>query len=510
VDNGWTTDYKATITQQEKPTIELTTPPTAYAYSLYEYSTLHKLTHFYYVCLNYPVVSTLIKAIKVGYLRGWPGLIAERVQRHIDVSVESKQGYMNQVYQGQWSMQPTTATAPIVIPSDQVDSSMNNAPQELVNMRTHHVFMTVHVVVGCISSNNTGHFPVTSNQGNIYVALFYVYNANTIWSVPIRNRSKEELLRAVTEVYVWFTAWGYSPHLHKMDNETSHDNKAFIAAEQVKLQYTPPNMHRTSPAKRAVHSWKNHFTVGIAGLPPLFPLAHWCQLITQSNAMLNMMRPCHLNPLLSAHKGLEGTFSFNATPIAPLGTEVLVHQKPSQCKTWGYHATKAWYLSHAASHYHCICFIMKGTWGERIMDMFRYQHHAILEPFIAATNCIFEATGQLTNAINGVQEAPLDKMTAIQNLCTLLLGKVTLQEPEPHPQTCRTKAPLTVSPPAEPEQDNAPIFMWDPSANKTPAVHKSCPPAWLPTSPALTVIKDITNELDAPLKPIVRRCPACG
>ncbi len=81
---------------------------------------------------------------------------------------------------------------------------------------------------------------VTSNQENAYVTLFYFYNANAIWSVPIKNRSKEELLRAVTEVYACLTAQGYRPLLHKMDNETSHDVKAFIALEQVKLQYCPP------------------------------------------------------------------------------------------------------------------------------------------------------------------------------------------------------------------------------------------------------------------------------
>ncbi len=109
---------------------------------------------------------------------------------------------------------------------------------------------------------------------------------------------------------------------------------------------------------------------GLAGLPPSFPLAHWCQLMTQGNATLNMMRWCCLNPLLSAHEALEGTFSFDATPMAPLGTEVLVHQKSSQRKTWDYHAAKAWYLSHAASHYRCICVIMKDTGGECITDTF--------------------------------------------------------------------------------------------------------------------------------------------
>jgi hypothetical protein len=135
-------------------------------------------------------------------------------------------------------MQPTSVTAPIVLPSNQLDSNMDDAPQEPENICTHHVFMIVHVIRGCISSNNTKCFLVTSNRENAYIALFYIYNANVI-SVPIMNRSKEELMRDVTEVYAWPTAQGYQPLLHKMDNETSHDIKAFIALEQVKIQYTP-------------------------------------------------------------------------------------------------------------------------------------------------------------------------------------------------------------------------------------------------------------------------------
>ncbi len=225
VDDGHTTNCKVVITPQEKPTIKLTTPPTVHAYRLYECSNTHKLRHFYYECLNYPVVSTLIKAIKAGYLRGWPGLTMDRICQHINVSEESKQGHMNQVCQCLLSTQPTSVTAPIVRPSDQFGSNMDYAPQEPANICTHYVFMTVHVVTGCISSDNTGRFPVTSNRGNAYVALFYIYDANAIWSVPIKNRSKKELLRAITEVYTWLTAWGNWPILHKMDNETSHDVK---------------------------------------------------------------------------------------------------------------------------------------------------------------------------------------------------------------------------------------------------------------------------------------------
>jgi hypothetical protein len=74
-------------------------PTTAVANSLYECSNTHKLIHFYYACLNFPVKSTLILAIKAGYLKGFPGLTADRVRRHINVNVASERGPMDQVRQ---------------------------------------------------------------------------------------------------------------------------------------------------------------------------------------------------------------------------------------------------------------------------------------------------------------------------------------------------------------------------------------------------------------------------
>ena len=59
--------------------------------------------------------------------------------------------------------------------------------------------MHIHAINGVISGNQTGRFPITSNRGNAYVFVFYVYNANYIRLVPIKSQSKEELLRAYQE-----------------------------------------------------------------------------------------------------------------------------------------------------------------------------------------------------------------------------------------------------------------------------------------------------------------------
>jgi hypothetical protein len=105
INDGWAMDYRIPVPtkESEPPTIPLVTPPTSLANSLYECLTTHKLTHFYYACLNFLVLSTLILALTAGYLKGFPGLTADRVRCHIDVSSEYGRGHMDQVRQGQRS-----------------------------------------------------------------------------------------------------------------------------------------------------------------------------------------------------------------------------------------------------------------------------------------------------------------------------------------------------------------------------------------------------------------------
>ena len=43
---------------------------------------------------------------------------------------------------------------------------------------------------------NTGWFPIQSSQGNEYVVIFYIYDANAISYTPIQNWSQGELLHA--------------------------------------------------------------------------------------------------------------------------------------------------------------------------------------------------------------------------------------------------------------------------------------------------------------------------
>jgi hypothetical protein len=99
---------------------------------------------------------------------------------------------------------------------------------------------------------------------------------------------------------------------------------------------------------------------------------------------------------------------------------------------------------------------MANTKGKRITHTFRFKHHATPVPEISATNRIINATTRLTTAIVGVQDAPSDKIKAIQSLCTLLLGKVA-PLPTPTPSILPTPPPPT---PVVDEDD--PIIIWNP------------------------------------------------
>jgi hypothetical protein len=88
-------------------------------------------------------------------------------------------------------------------------------------------------------------------------------------------------------------------------------------------------------------------------------------------------------------------------------------------------------------------FLLANIGGERITNTFQFKHHALPVPEIIATNRIIDAITRLTTAIAGIQEAPPNKMEAIQSLYTLLLGKVA---PLPPPASSILPTPPVITP----------------------------------------------------------------
>jgi hypothetical protein len=191
INDGWITNLA--VHDVTRPIILLFTTPTRHlansmsimpsesnttlANSLYECSNMGQLTNYYYACLNYPVKSTLTKAISRGYLKGWWGLTSQRTHHHISVSTDSQMGHMDQQRQGVQSTQPTPTTVPLQVPNIFYDP-MEDVPQEPHNAHTHFVFMAIYEINGNLFTDQTGRFPITSNCGHAYAVVFYIFDAN--------------------------------------------------------------------------------------------------------------------------------------------------------------------------------------------------------------------------------------------------------------------------------------------------------------------------------------------
>ena len=118
--------------------------------------------------------------------------------------------------------------------------------------------------------------------------------------------------------------------------------KQAFRQHNVDFQRVPAHQHRRNAAERAIQTWKNHFSSGLASTDPSFPLQAWDRLIPQCGITLNLLRSSRRQPKLSTYACLFGLFDFNCTPLAVPGTKVLLHDTPSQRATFAPHGTEGY------------------------------------------------------------------------------------------------------------------------------------------------------------------------
>ena len=69
------------------------------------------------------------------------------------------------------------------------------------------------------------------------------------------------------------------------------------------------------------------------------------KLLPQAELCLNHLIPYGANPNISAFEGLHGCqFDFRAHPIAPAGTKVHIHDKPTGRSSWAPHGVLGFIL----------------------------------------------------------------------------------------------------------------------------------------------------------------------
>ena len=72
---------------------------------------------------------------------------------------------------------------------------------------------------------------------------------------------------------------------------------------------------------------------------------------------------------------LEGTFDYNKTPLAPPGTNIVVHEKTNKRASWESHNVDGWYLGPAMDHYCCYCVYVISTRAKCNSEIVDFYHN---------------------------------------------------------------------------------------------------------------------------------------
>jgi hypothetical protein len=192
-------------------------------------------------------------------------------------------------------------------------------------------------------SNQTGQFPMQSQQGNKYIMFMVEINSNAILVEPMNSRKDEEMIRAYNALLLRLKHAGIVPKKHILDNEVSENMKNHIHDTcKFNIELVPLGCHQCNAAEVAIRNFKAHFLSILAGVADNFPPSLWDRLLPQTKIMINLIQLSNATPTVSAYAHISRPFDYNKMLLAPMGCEAQVHEKTNKCGTWAYHLVDGW------------------------------------------------------------------------------------------------------------------------------------------------------------------------
>ena len=189
--------------------------------------------------------------------------------------------------------------------------------------------------------------------------------------------------------------------LQILDNEASAEYKRSITEKwKDNYQLVPPNTQRSNASERAICTFKAHFLSILAGVAPDPPRNLWDLLLPQTELTLNLLRQATLDPSRSAWSYFHGPFNYDATPIGPLGCDIIAHKKTGTRNYWDFRGVAGWNFGVALQHYRCHTIVEKATRGAQISNTVEFRHHHNTHPTVTPMDCIVHGVNTLTCALH--------------------------------------------------------------------------------------------------------------
>jgi hypothetical protein len=260
---------------------------------------------------------------------------------------------------------------------------------------------------GMISTDQTGRFSVKSSKGKLYIMVLYNYDSNGILATTMKSRKAPDLVAAYNELHQQLLDGGIKPVLQRLDNEVSKVLIQAIKDKNIDFQLAGPNDHRLNPAERAIQPFMNYLIAILHGCDRKFPAWLWCQIIPQVVMTLNMLWRSRINPRVPAHTQIFGFFDYNPTPVAPIDTRTVVHERTAQQgrTTFSDHGVIGLTIGPALDHYRHWEFFIPKTRGTRVSDTVVFLPEKYSMPTTASADRASAALEELTDALKNPAEA---------------------------------------------------------------------------------------------------------
>ena len=178
-------------------------------------------------------------------------------------------------------------------------------------------------------------------------------------------------------------------------------------------------------AERAIWIFKANFIAGISSTHKYFPLHIWCRILPHTSLTLNLLRQSWIKPKLSGYAQLHGEFNYDATPLAPHGTQVIIHKNPTVRGTWASHGVKVWYIGPSMNHYRCHHVYFTKTRWERDSYCVEFSPHNTPPPYNSSSENVIIVARELVYALsNPALQAPFSNKENSQIVAIEQLSKI--------------------------------------------------------------------------------------
>ena len=370
----------------------------------YDLPNVPALVAYLHATAGFPVKSTWLEAVKHGAYTSWPGLTYKLAARYCPDADETIKGHMAQPRQHIRSRKQPTLT------NRHTPATAAAAAIEIHSVPINRIF-----------TDDTSRFTPQSRSGNQYIMIALHTPSNAILVQPFASKHDAHRIPAYNKVYERLATAGCAPTMHILDNEASAAFQRAITSNNCKYQLVPPHVHRRNAAERAIRTFKDHFLAILAGVAPTFPRDRWDLLLPQAELTLNLLCPSATSTSASAWDSLFGTYNFDATPMGPAGSRVIIHSKAVLRRSWDFRGHDGFYVGPALQHYRCYRVLNKESHAVTISDAIKFRHHYLPSPWVSTEDKIIHALQAINNTLaRSPSTTTAEQLTAIQTLRDIL------------------------------------------------------------------------------------------